>query len=106
MENQMISVAEYLQRIDERQKKIEILLLSQKTVLNFDEVAEYTGLSKSHLYKLTSTGGIPCYKPQGKHIYFNKQEIDQWLMQNKKLTNDEIESLSATFLTIRNGGRK
>ena len=102
----MISVAEYLQRIDERQKKIEILLLSQKTVLNFDEVAEYTGLSKSHLYKLTSTGGIPCYKPQGKHIYFNKQEIDQWLMQNKKLTNDEIESLSATFLTIRNGGRK
>jgi len=106
MENQVISVAEYLQRIDERQKKIEILLLSQKTVLNFDEVAEYTGLSKSHLYKLTSTGGIPCYKPQGKHIYFNKQEIDQWLMQNKKLTNDEIESLSATFLTIRNGGRK
>jgi len=106
MENQVISVAEYLQRIDERQKKIEILLLSQKTVLNFDEVAEYTGLSKSHLYKLTSTGGIPCYKPQGKHIFFNKKEIDQWLMQNKKLTNDEIESLSATYLTLRNGGRK
>ena len=65
--------------IDVRLRNIESLLLSQKTVLNFDEGADYTGLSKSYLYKLTCSGGIPCYKPQGKHIYFNKQEIDQWL---------------------------
>lgn len=36
--------------IDERLKNIESLLLSQKTVLNFDEVAAYTGLSKSYLH--------------------------------------------------------
>ena len=95
-----------LQIIEGRLKNIETLLLSQKTVLNFDEVAFYTGLSKSYLYKLTSTGGVPCYKPQGKHIYFNKQEIDQWLLRNRKATNDELDSQANTFVAIKNKGSK
>lgn len=94
------------QSIDDRLRNIETLLLSQKTVLNFDEVAAYTGLSKSYLYKKTSTGGIPCFKPQGKHIYFSKQEIDQWLLQNRKATNNELDSQAATFVTLNNGGAK
>jgi excisionase family DNA binding protein len=95
-----------LQSIDDRLRNIETLLLSQKTVLNFDEVAAYTGLSKSYLYKLTCSGGIPCYKPQGKHIYFNKLEIDQWLQQNRKATNIELENEAATFVTLNKGGKK
>lgn len=106
MEKNQITIAEYFQRIDERQKNIESLMLSQKTVLNFDEVAVYTGLSKSHLYKLTSTGGIPCYKPHGKHIYFEKAGIDLWLLQNKKKSNAEIENEAATFVTLKKGGAK
>ncbi len=97
---------ENLQSIEQRLSNIETLLLSQKTVLNFDEVAVYTGLSKSHLYKLTSTGGIPCYKPHGKHIYFEKAQIDLWLLQNKKKSNAEIDSEAATFVTLKNGGAK
>ena len=97
---------ENLQSIDDRLRNIETLLLSQKTVLNFDEVAAYTGLSKSHLYKLTSSGGIPCYKPHGKQIYFNKIEMDGWLLQNRKATNDEIDSQAATFVTLKKGGAK
>ena len=93
---------ENFKSIDERLRNIETLLSSQKTVLNFDEVAVYTGLSKSYLYKLTCSGGIPCYKPQGKHIYFNKPEIDQWLLQNRKATTREIESQAATFVTLKN----
>src|SRR5271156_3004622 len=95
-----------LQQIDDRLSNIEALLLSQKTVLNFDELAVYTGLSKSHLYKLTSTGGIPCYKPNGKHIYFDKLEIDKWLLSNKKKSNAEIESEASTFVTLKKGSAK
>ena len=98
-----LTVSEYLQRIEMRQINIEALLLSQKTVLNFDEVAAYTGLSKSYLYKLSCSGGIPCYKPQGKHIYFNKPEIDQWLLQNRKATTSELDSKAATFVTLQKG---
>lgn len=91
--------------IDDRLRNIESLLLLQKVVLNFNEVAAYTGLSKSYLYKLTSTAGIPCYKPQGKQIYFNKQEIDQWLLQNRKSTNIELEHQASTFVTLKSNER-
>jgi len=97
---------EDLKSIDDRLRNIESLLLTQKTVLNFDEVASYTGLSKSYLYKLTCSGGVPCYKPQGKHIYFNKQEIDLWLLQNKKATTKELENQAVTFLTLQKGTKK
>jgi excisionase family DNA binding protein len=97
---------ENLQSIDDRLRNIETLLLSQKTVLNFDEVAAFTGLSKSYLYKLTCSGGIPCYKPQGKHIYFNKPEIEQWLLQNRKATNVELDNQAATFVTLQKGTAK
>ena len=39
--------------------------LDNKEVLTLNEVSNYTGLSKSHIYRLCSTGGIPFYKPFG-----------------------------------------
>lgn len=87
--------------IDERLKRIESLLLNQKTVLNFDEAAEYTGLSKSHLYKLTSTGRIPCYKPTGKRLYFGKTELDSWLLENKKTSCEELDAMAENYLLNR-----
>jgi excisionase family DNA binding protein len=106
MDKKEMTVVEYLQSIDERQRNIETLLLSQKTVLNFDEVAIYTGLSKSYLYKLTCTGGIPCYKPNGKNIYADRKELDQWLLRNRKATTSEIEMQASTFVTLKKGGAK
>lgn len=84
--------------LNDRLSRIENMLLSQKTVLNFDEASVYTGLSKSHLYKLTSTGGIPCYKPTGKKLYFNKEELDNWMLRNKKLSQDEIDDKAENYL--------
>ena len=69
-------------RLDDKLETLKELLLPQKPILNFNEVAIYTGLSKSHLYKLTSTGGIPCYKPNGKNIYFETKEINKWILKN------------------------
>jgi len=91
--------------IDERLKNIEALLLSQKTVFNFEELAVYTGLSKSYLYKLTSIGQIPHYKPNGKIIFFDKKEIDTWLLRNRVKTAGEIEGEAATHVTL-NGKKK
>jgi excisionase family DNA binding protein len=59
-------------------------------------------LSQSHLYKLTSAGSIPHYKPNGKKLYFNREELDQWLLRNRNATNDEIEQQAADYL-IRKG---
>jgi excisionase family DNA binding protein len=86
--------------------KIEILtqaVLANKNTLTLDECAAYTDLSTSHLYKLTSSGAIPHYKPNGKKLYFDRSEIDAWLRQNRVSTRAEIEQQAADHMTI--GGR-
>ncbi len=96
-----------MNKLIEKIDKIDANLFQQKTVLTFNEVATYTGLSKSYLYYLTSTRGIPCYKPNGKKLYFNKIEIDKWLLSNRKSTRDEIESDAINYvLTNKSGGVK
>ncbi len=85
----MNEILEFLKRIEERQQHIEQMLISQKNVLTFEEAAQYMGLSKSHLYKHTMTGSIPFYKPNGKMVYFDRKELENWLLQNKS----EIESV-------------
>ena len=87
--------------IVEKLERIEKLLLSQKTVINFEELVEYTGLSQSYLYKLTSKGDIPFYRPNGKQLYFNKAEIDSWLLRNRSKTNEEIRNEVTTNLTLK-----
>lgn len=87
-------------KIDESLKEIKSLLLAQKTVLSFTEVASYTGLSKSYLYKLTSSGTIPHYKPNGKIIFFEKAELDKWLLSNRAQTSDEAEDAAITHVTL------
>jgi len=88
--------------IIEKLNSIEKLIVEQQTmqkqVLNFNETCKYLELSQSHLYKLTSTGAIPHYKPNGKKIYFNRPELDQWLLRNKIESQDEIEQQAANFL--------
>lgn len=94
-----------LDQINERLQRIESLLVLNKTVLNMKEAALLTGLSLSHLYKLTCTpGAIPCYKPTGKAIYFNREELEQWLQRGKKLTTEEIETEAATYVTRKPAG--
>lgn len=85
-------------KIKEGFQGLQKLLISQKEVLTIDEVGAYTGLSKSYLYKLTSTNQIPFYKPNNKMVYFNRVEIEEWLLQNRMKTVSEIEGEAATYL--------
>ena len=102
----MDNVLEKLKVQDERLKNIETLLSSQKNVLNLDEVCSLTGLSKSHLYKLTCSGRIPHYK-QAKHLYFDRVEVEQWLKSNRFKSSDEVEKEAASYVTLdKKGGAK
>jgi len=61
--------------------------LTTKAVLNFAEVCEYTGFKASFLYKLTSTGQIPHYKPYGKILFFRREEIEEFLTRKADKKN-------------------
>ncbi|MCA6442324.1 MAG: helix-turn-helix transcriptional regulator [Bacteroidota bacterium] len=73
----------------------------EKTILNFNDLAIYTGLSKSYLYKLSSVGKIPAYKPFGKCLFFEKEQIDLWLKQNPVFNADELETKASTIVTLK-----
>ena len=78
-------------------------LFCTKEVLTTDEVARYMGISKSYLYKLTSRGEIPHYKPLGKVCYFNRREIEEWLQSNRCASTTEINDRANKFL-MQGGG--
>ena len=79
--------------------------LNTKEVLTSDEAASYMGVSKAYLYKLTMGKKIPHYKPMGKMVYFNRQELEQWLQANRVATDEEI-SQQAQAYCIKKGGVK
>ena len=81
----------------EQLDRIETAILSQKEVLTFDEAVQFTGMSKSYMYKLTSAHKIPHYKPSGKMVYFNRGELQTWLLQNRVSTHDELESKAQAY---------
>lgn len=88
-----------LQTIDTRLDRIERLtLISAKTVLDIDEASLLTGFSKGHLYRLTSERQIPHYKKNRK-LYFKKSELEAWMLEDKVLTVEDIESQAATYTT-------
>ena len=78
---------EKFNEIIQKLNNLETVFIQQKTVLNLDEVAAFTGLSKSCIYKKSSTGGIPCYKPTNKQLFFNRNEIEKFI---HKVLLDEI----------------
>lgn len=68
-------LALFKKKSDEQEKRIRQLeskQLALKEILTFEEGSEYTGISKSTLYKMTSAHEIPYYKPHGKLIFFER----------------------------------
>lgn len=96
-----ITVAEYLQRIDERQQNIENLMLSQKNVLTLEQAATYMGISKSCLYKMCMLGSIEFYKPRGKMNYFDRESLEKFMLQNRIAPAEEIEAKAATHVALK-----
>lgn len=87
-----------IQKLDSIEKMLSEQNMLKKEVLTFNEAAIYLEVSHSHLYKMTSTGVVPSYKPNGKKLYFNRKELDLWLLSNKQLSKEEIEKEAANYL--------
>ncbi len=94
-----------VKRLDKIERLLESQNLVRKSILNFNETCQYLELSQSHLYKLTSTGAVPHYKPNGKKIYFKREELDNWLLRNRSTTQEEVETQAATFIIKKGRGK-
>jgi len=88
--------------IQKELKEIKELLkkqtLQQKEILTIEEASEFLGLSTSRLYKMTSNKDIPHYKPGGKKIYLNRQELEQWILNNRVDSINDIDDELDSYL--------
>ena len=90
-----------IQRLETLEKTIQQQSAMLKSVLGLPEAAQYLGISCSYLYKLTASRKLPCYKPNGKKIYFSRKELDEWLLRNRKITQDELDQQAADYCIQR-----
>ena len=44
---------------------------------------------------------IPHFCPQGKRLYFNRTELEEWLQRNRRVTADEVDQVATNYV-IRN----
>ncbi|MGI6572409.1 MAG: helix-turn-helix domain-containing protein [Fermentimonas sp.] len=75
-----------------------------KEILTFREALQLLGVSKSFLYKLTSSRSIRFYKPNNGKLYFKRKDLEEWMLQNEKPTLLELEK--AINNNLKNKGRK
>ena len=85
---------------------------SAKHTLTLEEAATYLGISKSMLYKHTHNGTIPCYRPGGKLLYFEKSELDDWVRARGKTTaeqdaiQEEADKIVEDYLNQNPNGKR
>jgi excisionase family DNA binding protein len=77
-----------------------------KDVLSFQEFLQYTGITKSFAYKLTSNNKIKFSKPNGKLIFFKKSDVDNWLLSKPNKTADELDAIATNYVFNNKRGAK
>ena len=85
------------------------IISTTKAVLTVDEAARYMGISKSTLYKMMMRHEVPYSKPNGKVCFFDRLELEAWLMGNRIATADELQDRAQAYCahtrTNKKGGR-
>lgn len=72
-------------------------------ILNIREAASFLKLKITTLYEKTSQKVIPHFK-KGNKLYFNRNELEEWIKKGKVKTKTETEGEAATYLL--NGKKK
>lgn len=84
----MESIKLILEKLDYLEQ---LIINERKEILSVEELEKYTGFKRSYIYHLVHFNKIPYSKPNGKYLFFQKEEIDNWLMKNKSLSEQQIQ---------------
>ena len=74
-----------------------VINIENKDVLTAFECCLYMGISEKELKELTRKKLIKYSKPGGKLRYFDRQEINKYLLQNSYKTIDEINTEANSY---------
>lgn len=73
------------------------VVLCQKEVLTLEEAAQYSGLKRNYLYKLTSTRVLPHSKPGGKNIFIRRADLEEWMMSSPVATEMDLNTAAMAY---------
>lgn len=74
------------------ENSIQKLSLAVKSILSVEEAAVFLNMKPSFLYKMTSAKRIKFFKPNGKLIYFQKCDLEAFLLRNESPVINEEQS--------------
>lgn len=89
IQQQLLELKEIVLRIDNRENEF----------YSLEEACIYLKISKPSIYKLTSKKEITYYTPGGKKIYFQKKDLDAWILSGKVSSCDLAMIEIEEFLT-------
>lgn len=75
-----------------------INLIKLRGFANTFETSIYLSLSIHYVRRLARERQLPSYKPNGKCIYFKIEDLDNYLLGNKRISNKKIMEKSIKFL--------
>ncbi|MDM1044390.1 helix-turn-helix transcriptional regulator [Myroides odoratus] len=91
----MESIKLILEKLDYLEQ---LIISNNKEILSVEELEKYTGFKKSYIYHLVHFSKIPYSKPNGKYLFFEKSEIDEWLLKNKSLSDDQLQEKAREYV--------
>lgn len=72
------------------ERKLNEIKVTQKPIMSVEDLSAYLDLSPAYIRKMTHNHEIPHYKPNGKKLYFRKDEIDEWVFSSRVMTAEEL----------------
>tara|TARA_Y100001954_G_C15304649_1_gene357682 strand:- start:76 stop:369 length:294 start_codon:yes stop_codon:yes gene_type:complete len=86
------------ERLSTYESKLNEVNNYNKELYDFKDACSYLGISTSTLYKLTMNRTIRHSKPNGKKIYFLKEDLKKWATSNPIKTQEELDQISMNHL--------
>lgn len=66
-------------------------MLAAKNVLNITEAAFILGMTTQGVRQKVRDREIAAYKPNHNRLYFQKKDLERWMLQNRRKTTEELE---------------
>lgn len=96
MENPFEIILEKLNGIEEKLDRIAQSKAEHDKLMDIETLGKYINYQKTSIYGLVQKNKIPYIK-KGK-LFFEKGEIDKWLLGGRKITKDEIKAQADAYI--------
>lgn len=78
-----------------------INMLKSRGFANTNEASIYLSLSIHYIRRLAREKQLPYYKPNGKCMYFKVEDLDNYLLSNKRASTKNIMQNAAKYLLYK-----